>query len=289
MTLIKTGQTEVWQKQLIVAQPLLNCLRCVAYSTDLSQVTSATSYLEPLKSGAVACASRTHNSKLQMALLDQSKTVVESMQNLLIAAKEAGGNSKVMSKRKCGGKYCTIVVSCIYALYALRWRWWVILRRIQMDDIIYRQACWMVAVMTALLWWIVWEFYFVFVLLCCAVPYIVVLLFRQLTLMRLLTKRQMEPERCCRNWSRHLRTWPLHPALFLSLSTILPRQSLRSFVIFCYRLKCRCVDKHSQEFLKILSDKDFCIFLYLEFWAFWCCFTEFWTWLNFDFQLFFLV
>jgi len=31
-----------------------------------------------------------------MALLDQSKTVVESMQNLLIAAKDAGGNRKVL-------------------------------------------------------------------------------------------------------------------------------------------------------------------------------------------------
>ena len=60
-----------------------------------SQVLSASSYLDPLKTGAVGCASRTLNSKLQMALLDQSKTVVESMQNLLIAAKEAGGNSKV--------------------------------------------------------------------------------------------------------------------------------------------------------------------------------------------------
>ena len=30
-----------------------------------------------------------------MALLDQTKTVVESMQNLMVAAKEAGGNRKV--------------------------------------------------------------------------------------------------------------------------------------------------------------------------------------------------
>jgi len=35
------------------------------------------------------------SSKLQMALLDQTKTVVESMQNLMVAAKEAGGNRKV--------------------------------------------------------------------------------------------------------------------------------------------------------------------------------------------------
>jgi len=59
------------------------------------QVSSASSYLEPLKSGAVGCASKTMSSKLQMALLDQTKTVVESMQNLMVAAKEAGGNRKV--------------------------------------------------------------------------------------------------------------------------------------------------------------------------------------------------
>jgi len=31
-----------------------------------------------------------------MALLDQTKTVIESMQNLMVAAKEAGGNRKVI-------------------------------------------------------------------------------------------------------------------------------------------------------------------------------------------------
>ena len=56
---------------------------------------SASSYLEPLKSGAVGCASKTVSSRLQMALLDQTKTVVESMQNLMVAAKESGGNRKV--------------------------------------------------------------------------------------------------------------------------------------------------------------------------------------------------
>jgi len=52
--------------------------------------------MEPLTCATVGWASRTVNSKLQMALLDQSKTVVESMQNLLIAAKDAGGNRKVL-------------------------------------------------------------------------------------------------------------------------------------------------------------------------------------------------
>ena len=66
----------------------------------LLQVLAATGYMEPLTCATVGWASRTVNSKLQMALLDQSKTVVESMQNLLVAAKDAGGNRKVIICRK---------------------------------------------------------------------------------------------------------------------------------------------------------------------------------------------
>jgi len=51
--------------------------------------------MEPLTCATVGWASRTVNSKLQMTLMDQSKTVIESMQNLLVAAKDAGGNRKV--------------------------------------------------------------------------------------------------------------------------------------------------------------------------------------------------
>ena len=58
---------------------------------------AATGYMEPMTCATVGWASRTVNSKLQMTLLDQSKTVIESMQNLLIAAKDAGGNRKVIS------------------------------------------------------------------------------------------------------------------------------------------------------------------------------------------------
>ena len=60
------------------------------------KVLASTGYLEPLTGATVGWASRAVNSKLQMALLDQSKTVVESMQNLLVAAKDAGGNRKVI-------------------------------------------------------------------------------------------------------------------------------------------------------------------------------------------------
>jgi len=66
----------------------------------LLQVLAATGYMEPLTCATVGWASRTVNSKLQMALLDQSKTVVESMQNLLFAAKDAGGDRKVIISHK---------------------------------------------------------------------------------------------------------------------------------------------------------------------------------------------
>ena len=62
------------------------------------QVSSAASYLEPFESRAIGCASKMLNSKLQMALLDQTKIVIESMQNLMTAAQESDGNSRVSSK-----------------------------------------------------------------------------------------------------------------------------------------------------------------------------------------------
>jgi len=60
------------------------------------QVLAATGYMEPLTHATVGWASRSVSSKLQMSLLDQSKTVIESMQNLFVAAKDAGGNRKVI-------------------------------------------------------------------------------------------------------------------------------------------------------------------------------------------------
>lgn len=52
------------------------------------------SFLEPLTKGSVGCASKTINSKQQMAILDQAKTVSESALQMLIAAKEGGGNPR---------------------------------------------------------------------------------------------------------------------------------------------------------------------------------------------------
>merc|ERR1719193_2036756 len=57
-------------------------------------VTSFMSYYEPLVSNAIGTASNMTSSKQQVLLLDQTKTVVESAQQLLYAAKESGGNPR---------------------------------------------------------------------------------------------------------------------------------------------------------------------------------------------------
>ncbi|GFT39672.1 talin-2 [Nephila pilipes] len=57
-------------------------------------VTQMTSFFEPLVQSAIGSASKTLNSKQQMALLDQTKTVAESALQLIYASKEAGGNPK---------------------------------------------------------------------------------------------------------------------------------------------------------------------------------------------------
>lgn len=55
-----------------------------------------TSFFDPLVQSAIGSASKTVNSKQQMALLDQTKTVAECALQLIYAAKEAGGNPKVI-------------------------------------------------------------------------------------------------------------------------------------------------------------------------------------------------
>lgn len=59
-------------------------------------VTQMVGYLGPLVQSAVAGASRTVNSKQQMALLDQTKTVAECSLQLVYAAKGAAGNPKAV-------------------------------------------------------------------------------------------------------------------------------------------------------------------------------------------------
>lgn len=53
------------------------------------------SYFDPLVLNAVGSASNTLNSKQQVAILDQTKTVAECAQQLVYAAKEGAGNPKV--------------------------------------------------------------------------------------------------------------------------------------------------------------------------------------------------
>ncbi len=57
-------------------------------------VNAFVSYFEPLVQNAIGCASNMVNSKQQLSLLDQTKTVAECAQQLLYAAKESGGNPK---------------------------------------------------------------------------------------------------------------------------------------------------------------------------------------------------
>ena len=58
------------------------------------QISMVANYFEPLADGAIGGASKTLNSKRQMAILDQSKTVAECALQLVYASKEGGGNPK---------------------------------------------------------------------------------------------------------------------------------------------------------------------------------------------------
>ena len=53
------------------------------------------SYFDPMVHGAIGTASKTMNSKKQMAILDQTKTVTESALQFMYAVKEGGGNPNV--------------------------------------------------------------------------------------------------------------------------------------------------------------------------------------------------
>ena len=59
------------------------------------QVAQISSYMEPLASATIGAASTSSNHQRQMDILDFSKTVAESVLQLVYAAKEGGGNPKV--------------------------------------------------------------------------------------------------------------------------------------------------------------------------------------------------
>ena len=73
-------------------------------------VSSMVAYTEPLAYGAVGAASRTNNSQRQMTLLDQSKTVCESLLQLTLASKDAGGNASA-TQHHAGIDECVDTVS----------------------------------------------------------------------------------------------------------------------------------------------------------------------------------
>lgn len=62
-----------------------------------SQVTQLASYFDPLIVASVGLASKLQDHQQQMTILDQTKTLSESALQMLYAAKEGGGNPKVLS------------------------------------------------------------------------------------------------------------------------------------------------------------------------------------------------
>lgn len=52
--------------------------------------------MDPLAAGAIGAASKNLNSKQQMDIIDQTKSVAESALQLTFAAKEGGGNPKAV-------------------------------------------------------------------------------------------------------------------------------------------------------------------------------------------------
>lgn len=58
-------------------------------------VNQVVSYIEPLVTAAIGTASNMVDSQQQQSILDQTKTVIEGSSQLILAAKEAGGNPRV--------------------------------------------------------------------------------------------------------------------------------------------------------------------------------------------------
>lgn len=71
------------------------------------QVTQLASYFDPLIVASVGLASKLHDHQQQMTILDQTKTLSESALQMLYAAKEGGGNPKVL------------IPSCNYSVFSL--------------------------------------------------------------------------------------------------------------------------------------------------------------------------
>lgn len=61
-----------------------------------AQVTQLARYFDPLIVASVGLASKFQDHQQQMTILDQTKTLSESALQMLYAAKEGGGNPKVL-------------------------------------------------------------------------------------------------------------------------------------------------------------------------------------------------
>lgn len=62
----------------------------------MPQVTQLARYFEPLIMASVGVTSKLRDHQQQMTFLDQTKTLAESALQMLYAAKEGGGNPKVV-------------------------------------------------------------------------------------------------------------------------------------------------------------------------------------------------
>jgi talin len=60
-------------------------------------VTDMAVYFEPLVLNVIGCASKTNDSQQQIVFLEQTKTILESTSQLIVASKECGGNAKNQS------------------------------------------------------------------------------------------------------------------------------------------------------------------------------------------------
>lgn len=64
-------------------------------------MTQLAGYFDPLIVASVGLASKLHDHQQQMTILDQTKTLSESALQMLYAAKEGGGNPKVLITPLC--------------------------------------------------------------------------------------------------------------------------------------------------------------------------------------------
>lgn len=78
-------------------EPLRNAAKYEAENVGHA-VNQVAQYCDPLVSGAIGAASNMLHTKQQMVLLDQTKTVVESVLQMIYVTKESGGNPNALNQ-----------------------------------------------------------------------------------------------------------------------------------------------------------------------------------------------